>query len=234
MDHSIGEGMASDGVQALSDWHLMPPPSTDPAILPTVHQNSPSKPHTPSPAPTSSSDPASSPTHDNKDPAYFPSSGHSSSSDFEEEIFIKHCTDPKYIVFDSQLERLLYSLECTKCYGGHISELQKKVLGSMLIVTVMCVCGNVVIRWESQPTIGLAPVGNLLLSASAIFSGQTYEDLEFYTSSSIWNLSPTQNSLIFKMTSLMQQLTLHLTPTIAQARREVEAEQVVVLWRRTM
>ena len=32
------------------------------------------------------------------------------------------------IVFDSQLERLLYSLEYTKCYGRHISELQKKVL----------------------------------------------------------------------------------------------------------
>ena len=37
-------------------------------------------------------------------------------------------------------------------------------------------------HWESQPTIGLALVRNLLCSASALLSGQTCEDLDFYAS----------------------------------------------------
>ena len=87
-------------------------------------------------------------TTSEKDPSYYPSSGNSSSSDLEEEALLKHCTDPKYIVFESQLEGLLYSLVRTKCYGGHISELREKVLGSMLTVMVVCL-------WECGDTLGI-------------------------------------------------------------------------------
>ena len=142
---------------------------------------------------------------------------------------LKHCTDRKYIVFDSQLERLLYSLECTKCYGGHISEIQKKVLGStcMLTVTVMCVSGNVVTHWESQPTIGLAPVENLLCSTSALFSGQTCEDLDFYTS--ILNLEFIAHAKFFDFQDEFFNAAMNsaFKSNIARAR-EVEGEQVVV------
>ncbi|XP_063967369.1 uncharacterized protein LOC135157003 isoform X2 [Lytechinus pictus] len=118
----------------------------------------------------------------NKDPSYIPSPQASSSSDPDEETWMKYCTDPKYIVFGSQLDRLLHSLQCTKCSGGHISEIQKKVQGSMLTATVLCVCGNIVTRWESHPVIGSASVGNLLCSSSALFSGLSFESLDFFSS----------------------------------------------------
>ena len=84
--------------------------------------------------------------------------------------------DKKYVIFESKLNQLLYSLRCDRCKHGHISELSKSLVGTMLSVKVVCVCGNTVTTWHSQPSIGQQPVGNLLTCASIIFGGKTYED----------------------------------------------------------
>lgn len=49
-----------------------------------------------------------------KDSPFTPSSDlRSSGSDVDEGLWLKYCTDPKYVVFGSQLDRIFYSMECT-------------------------------------------------------------------------------------------------------------------------
>nr|XP_054775161.1 uncharacterized protein LOC129283348 [Lytechinus pictus] len=165
-----------------------------------------------------------------KDPSYVPSSDHSSDVDEEEQKWLEYCSDPKYVVFGAQLERLFYSLKCSKCFGseGHISDLQKHVQGTHLTVSAFCVCGNLVIRWDSQPKIGHAPVGNLLCTASALFSGQTHESLNFF--SSVLSLEFIGNSLFYDIQDewLFSALNSAFKANIAEARREVGQDPVIL------
>lgn len=46
----------------------------------------------------------------------------------------------------------------------------KNVVGTMLIVSRVCVCGEA-FTWESQSLTGSMPTGNLVLSAAILFSG---------------------------------------------------------------
>ena len=131
---------------------------------------------------SSSSSPSPSSGQDQSDSSYTVSSGSSFDSDDEEDEHHKYLLDKKYIVFDSELERLLYGQICNECVGGHITELRKNIVGTLLSVAPVCVCGNVLPRWESQPRIGQMPVGNLLCTSSAIFSGETHGSIDFFMS----------------------------------------------------
>ena len=77
--------------------------------------------------------------------------------------------DTKYLVFDQQLQQLFK--RCQEC-GEIILEdcTTKHSVGSMLVVKTMCAAGHEV-RWQSQPTYGRAPAGNVLLAAAILFAG---------------------------------------------------------------
>ena len=76
----------------------------------------------------------------------------------------------KIIVFDSCLSKLLKRYpEC----GDVIAQCERKTTGSMLSVQLTCHSGHV-INWDSQPVVKRKPLGNLLLAASILFTGNTF------------------------------------------------------------
>ncbi|XP_063967630.1 uncharacterized protein LOC135157074 [Lytechinus pictus] len=147
----------------------------DPCPSPVSSQHSDS-----SSSSTTSSVPTSPSRGGQSSDSYKPSdeSDSSSSEEEREPDEMRYCMGKKYVVFDEQLNDLFYRLKCKSCSDGHIAELKKYTVGTMLVVNVLCVCGSLVYRWQSQPTIGRQPVGNLLLSASIMFTGKTYEDFK--------------------------------------------------------
>lgn len=78
---------------------------------------------------------------------------------------------------------MFYSLRCSNCTFGHIDDVSKTYVGSLLKVTVTCSCGHEVIEWESQPKIGRAPVGNLIGAAAILLSGNTFKNVAQVTNS---------------------------------------------------
>ncbi|XP_056021462.1 uncharacterized protein LOC130054759 [Ostrea edulis] len=74
----------------------------------------------------------------------------------------------KFVVFEECLDQLLN--QCVAC--GHKCVTNKTVVGSMLSVSRICVCGES-FTWKSQPLIGSMPVGNLVLSAAILISGSS-------------------------------------------------------------
>ncbi|KAK3100232.1 hypothetical protein FSP39_016728 [Pinctada imbricata] len=74
----------------------------------------------------------------------------------------------KFIVFESQLD-LLFQRHCSYC-GDLLQVVEKNVQGSGLFVTCQCTCGSK-FQWESQPSSGTMPLGNLLLAL--LFSGSS-------------------------------------------------------------
>ena len=75
----------------------------------------------------------------------------------------------KFIVFLEMFSQLL--IFCFKCKkAAHIEKI--KVRGSLLEVTLMCVEVHQ-IQWRSQPVIGTMVLGNLLVVASILFTGNT-------------------------------------------------------------
>lgn len=80
----------------------------------------------------------------------------------------QHHRSRKFVVFEECLDELLN--QCTIC--GQKCVLNKNVVGSMLSVSRICICGEN-FTWESQPLIGSMPVGNLVLSAAILISGNS-------------------------------------------------------------
>lgn len=82
----------------------------------------------------------------------------------------------KYIVFESQLDELFK--HCSTC-GVPVSEQEKTEKGTMLTIKTLCLNGHANI-WNSQPVIKGVPVGNLLIPAAVLHSGNTYTHLNSF------------------------------------------------------
>lgn len=93
-----------------------------------------------------------------------------------EQSYIK---ENKYIVFESAIENLIMRLKCNECKCPVDPEDIVKDLsdGTSITYNVYCTSGHLIIKWNSQPLIGKMPVGNLLVSASTLFSGQTFSHI---------------------------------------------------------
>lgn len=87
-----------------------------------------------------------------------------------------YINENKYIVFESAIENLIMRLKCDECNCPVDSEDIVKDLseGTSITYNVYCTSGHLIMKWNSQPHIGKMPVGNLLVSASTLFSGQTF------------------------------------------------------------
>ena len=101
------------------------------------------------------------------------------SSEEESEI---DCSTPdsekKFIVFESSLNKLLK--RCPDC-GDVITECKRKTTGSMLSIELTCNSGHT-LNWDSQPVVKRKPLGNLLLSAAILFTGNTFTAISQFAS----------------------------------------------------
>ena len=102
----------------------------------------------------------------------FSDEGNLSTDESESEIG-NHATTSKYLLFRSSLEQLLK--HCSNC-GAVITESGDSTVGSMLVVKMTYINGHRT-NWNSQPKINKTPIGNLLLAASILFTGNTFTAL---------------------------------------------------------
>ena len=78
--------------------------------------------------------------------------------------------EKKFVVFNSNLNNLFK--RCQEC-GDVVIEQKRKTVGSMLSVELVCQSGCKM-TWESQPVVKRKPLGNLLLAASILFTGNNF------------------------------------------------------------
>ena len=95
-------------------------------------------------------------------------------SEEEDQKCEKYIKMPKYLVFDSCL-RDLFTF-CRNC-GASVSDTTISCLGSLVTVKTTCLQGHAS-TWNSQPIINQKPVGNLLISSSILFTGNTFVRIE--------------------------------------------------------
>lgn len=79
-------------------------------------------------------------------------------------------SDMKFVVFRQSLVQLFKF--CPQC-GSPAEVDQEFVTGSMLTVKYSCLSGHSDL-WRSQPFVDRKPVGNVLLSAAILFTGNSY------------------------------------------------------------
>ena len=81
----------------------------------------------------------------------------------------------KYIVFLDNLLELVRLLRC-QCSNppSPVDNIEQYEVGSNVSITAYCISGHIVAKWDAQPRQGKMPLGNLLLSAAILCSGQTY------------------------------------------------------------
>ncbi|XP_068118275.1 uncharacterized protein [Hyperolius riggenbachi] len=83
----------------------------------------------------------------------------------------KNIKEPKFIVCESAIDKLLMSQRCPEgtCFNK-IMHFKKTVIGTQLIVHSTCEDGHYCELWESQPKIEDYAAGNYLLGAEILFS----------------------------------------------------------------
>ncbi|XP_063289713.1 uncharacterized protein LOC134574530 [Pelobates fuscus] len=92
----------------------------------------------------------------------------------------KMINERKFVVFESCLDDLLLKMSCAskmKC-NAPVKRTLKKVEGTFLSVTGYCSKGHKFPLWQSQPRLSKFAVGNLLFSASVLFSGSNFRKVE--------------------------------------------------------
>ncbi|XP_077345647.1 uncharacterized protein LOC143989399 [Lithobates pipiens] len=86
--------------------------------------------------------------------------------------FIK---EKKYIVFESCLDALLFKMRCPeKECCSRIKNLEKQLVGSMVVVFSTCGGKHRCKLWQSQPKIKHIAAGNILIAGSIVLSGSSF------------------------------------------------------------
>lgn len=102
---------------------------------------------------------------------YSPSTPEPSSQESAEEADVQADEDPKILVFESSLQKLLNF--CPDC-GSPVVGQKKSYTGSMTTYVLQCHNGCTV-RWNSQPKVDRQPLGNILIAAAILFTGLTFK-----------------------------------------------------------
>ncbi|XP_020625989.1 uncharacterized protein LOC110063354 isoform X2 [Orbicella faveolata] len=87
--------------------------------------------------------------------------------------------EKKYLVFDSRLNKLLK--RCPDC-GDVIIQHERKTNGSMPSIELTCHSGHTT-YWASQPMVKKKPLGNPLMAASILSTGNTFAAISRFDSS---------------------------------------------------
>lgn len=118
------------------------------------------------------------------DPNYEPSDSDYSPvtpQNVQENINSAYVNQTKCIVFLSCLNNLFAMLHCQKC-GSPMDTDDTNIHfdGTCLSAKLTCLHGHE-FKWRSQPLIGQQPAGNILVTAAACFSGNTFAKLESFS-----------------------------------------------------
>lgn len=113
--------------------------------------------------------------------------------------------EKKFLVFNSCLDELLK--RCPQC-GDVVIQQTRKTVGSMLLVELTCHRGHKK-TWESQPVVKKKPLGNLLMAAAILFTGNTF--------SSISHLASCLNLQFFSESVFYDTQAKYLFPVINEA-----------------
>ena len=89
------------------------------------------------------------------------------------------CEMQKYIVFSDNLDSL--HKFCNQC-GSPVTEKSKRTTGSMISYSITCHAGHKY-TWRSQPVQHRQPVGNLLISAAILTTGNTFAKIKAFADS---------------------------------------------------
>lgn len=92
------------------------------------------------------------------------------SQDIQEPIPIDYINENKFVICESQLDKLLEKMFCPQCADNTFS-IKKLTSGTCIDVKIQCANDHNVLDWSSQPKIGKLPSFNLLLCASIVFAG---------------------------------------------------------------
>ena len=122
--------------------------------------------------------------------------------------------EKKYLVFGSCPDKLLK--RCQRC-GDVIIQQERKTVGSMLSISVTCHSGHTE-QWESQPVVKKKPLGNLLLAASILFTGNTF--------ASISRLASCLNLQFFSESVFYDTQLKYLFPVINKAWEDESRNQI--------
>ena len=82
----------------------------------------------------------------------------------------------KFIVYESELDKLFETCHHTVSCGSAVVSLEKRVCGTVITYETTCVSSHNFV-WHSQPLINRMPEGNLLLAAATLYTGNTYTTL---------------------------------------------------------
>lgn len=126
----------------------------------------------------------------------------------------------KFIVFESCLDDLLH--RCPVC-GKLVLKRYKSVVGSNLSIITEC-SANHKYKWTSQPRIRGMAAGNLLLSASVLYSGSTYRRLS--------HLAELLNLQIMSTAEFYRIQDAYLFPVISNAWK-IQQETLLTLFEDT-
>lgn len=135
------------------------------------------------------------------DPDWVPEKQHSDDGQQASEE-INPAKERKFIIFESCLDILLN--ECSAC--GSTCNVWKKAIGSYIQVRSTCANCHKVRKWESQPTSGSMPLGNLIIAGAILFSGSSPS--KFLT---LCNHASIQ---LFTIGTYMNIQNLYLVPTV--------------------
>lgn len=145
-------------------------------------------------------------------PMYSPSSD---SEDIEsEDDNVNPTEEKKLIVFESELDKLFKF--CQQC-GNITTTKTKQFKGSMIIIKTTCLHGHSN-TWQSQPLMNGAAIGNLLIPAAILFSGNTYQHI--YDFAKFLNVQFVSSSYYYKIQEK------HLLPVVNNKWKSSQAEIV--------
>jgi len=151
-------------------------------------------------------------TDDPKDLLYEPNGSQSTMSTSQSSMSaVSVVSVRKFIVFESQLDKLLCHLVCPLCQCPcSMDDVVKKCNeGTLLHVVARCIEGHIIVDWQSQPFIGRMPAGNLLFCAATLFSGQTFAHMQ--------NVARFLNFQFLSHTSFYEIQRTNLMPVIMEA-----------------
>ena len=111
--------------------------------------------------------------------------------------------DRKFLVFEKNLDGLFR--RCQRC-GSCIKRKRKSTVWSLLEVTTCCENGHQR-TWRSQPMLGCAPAGNILLASAILNSGCLFSTFQLL--SSLLNLMVICKTSYYKMQRHMLYPVIH-------------------------
>jgi len=136
-------------------------------------------------------------------------------SDCGEPTTVDPQEDRKFVVFQSCLEELLRF--CPNC-GSPIISKRKFTIGSLVAYEIECNGGHK-LTWRSQPIIHHQPLGNLIIAAAILMTGNTFGKINDFANAS--------NMQLISRSVFQRMQREHLYPVIQEAWQKEKQKTLI-------